>query len=313
MLIPRVTASNSPRSYPDGPYLRIKKSYRDEMTTETCEISLTVNGVKYDETVSHAIRLRIFSVWLHGRNTSGLRAWFVAPAVPRGRSVRSCLTLAVQARKIGRDCRRGPRPKQHLMWAASFLESRPAVRLLHPGILMTLTEFLRDNPNPSETEFVRRCRANLSVHWLSNCRCGHGRRRDTQHVGDLLMSTHLVGQRVELWKILICSVDAGSSSMTYTCQECCTPHSSAARSRTREFSISISPKRQRYRASKLHGQHVIFPQTCITAGCLCRFPTQPFAIRSRKNRWHRKKPVSSASPSPWSLRKAGTLPRTPAS
>jgi aerobic carbon-monoxide dehydrogenase small subunit len=70
-----------------------------------------------------------------------------------GRSVKSCTHLAVQCEgSRGADRRRRWPPwRRAARGAGGLLQgARPAVRLLHPGMLMRAYRFLQENPNPSE-------------------------------------------------------------------------------------------------------------------------------------------------------------------
>jgi carbon-monoxide dehydrogenase small subunit len=84
-----------------------------------------------------------------------------------GRSVRSCLVLAVQAQ--GRELRTveglaAPDGTLHPIQEAFSLEHGLQCGFCTPGFLMTVHELLADDPDPSEEEIRRRLSGNL-------CRC----------------------------------------------------------------------------------------------------------------------------------------------
>ena len=84
-----------------------------------------------------------------------------------GRSIRGCLTLAVQANGKAVDTVEGLAPSetelntlQEAFWEHHGLQCG----FCTPGILMTLTEFLRDTPDPTEAEVREALSGNI-------CRC----------------------------------------------------------------------------------------------------------------------------------------------
>ena len=84
-----------------------------------------------------------------------------------GHSVRGCLTLAVQADGKSVETVEGLAPSstelntlQQAFWDNHGLQCG----FCTPGILMTLTEFLQDNPDPSEAEVREALSGNI-------CRC----------------------------------------------------------------------------------------------------------------------------------------------
>ena len=84
-----------------------------------------------------------------------------------GRSVRGCLTLAVQANGKSVETVEGLAPTEtalNVLQQAFWENHGLQCGFCTPGILMTLTEFLRDNPNPSETEVREALSGNI-------CRC----------------------------------------------------------------------------------------------------------------------------------------------
>ena len=135
------------------------------------EVSLTVNGAEYDETVESRWSLTDFlrhKLRLTGTHLGCEHGVCGACTVLlEGRSVRGCLTLAVQANGKSVETVEGLAPTktelnalQQAFWEHHGLQCG----FCTPGILMTLTEFLRDNPNPSETEVREALSGNI-------CRC----------------------------------------------------------------------------------------------------------------------------------------------
>ena len=135
------------------------------------EVSLTVNGVQYDETVESRWSLADFlrhKLRLTGTHLGCEHGVCGACTVLLdGKSVRGCLTLAVQANGKSVETVEGLAPTktelnvlQQAFWENHGLQCG----FCTPGILMTLTEFLRDNPDPSETEVREALSGNI-------CRC----------------------------------------------------------------------------------------------------------------------------------------------
>ena len=135
------------------------------------EVSLTVNGAEYDETVESRWSLADFlrhKLRLTGTHLGCEHGVCGACTVLLdGKSVRGCLTLAVQANGKSVDTIEGLAPTktelnvlQQAFWENHGLQCG----FCTPGILMTLTEFLRDNPDPSETEVREALSGNI-------CRC----------------------------------------------------------------------------------------------------------------------------------------------
>ena len=135
------------------------------------ELSLTVNGVQYDETIESRWSLADFlrhKLHLTGTHLGCEHGVCGACTVLLdGRSVRGCLTLAVQASGKSVETVEGLAPTetelsvlQQAFWENHGLQCG----FCTPGILMTLTEFLRDNPDPSEMEVREALSGNI-------CRC----------------------------------------------------------------------------------------------------------------------------------------------
>ncbi|PPR63868.1 MAG: Caffeine dehydrogenase subunit gamma [Alphaproteobacteria bacterium MarineAlpha4_Bin2] len=135
------------------------------------EVSVTVNGANYTETVESRWSLADFL-----RNKLGLTGTHLGcehgvcgacTILLEGQSVRGCLTLAVQAHGKSVETVEGLAPSstelnvlQQAFWENHGLQCG----FCTPGILMTLTEFLRDNPNPTDPEVREALSGNI-------CRC----------------------------------------------------------------------------------------------------------------------------------------------
>jgi carbon-monoxide dehydrogenase small subunit len=135
------------------------------------EVTLTVNGKTYSEAVESRWSLADFL-----RHKLGLTGTHLGcehgvcgacTVLLDGHSVRGCLTLAVQADGKLVETVEGLAPSstelntlQQAFWDNHGLQCG----FCTPGILMTLTEFLQDNPNPSEVEVREALSGNI-------CRC----------------------------------------------------------------------------------------------------------------------------------------------
>ena len=135
------------------------------------EVSFTVNGVQYDETAESRWSLADFlrhKLRLTGTHLGCEHGVCGACTVLLdGRSVRGCLTLAVQANGKSVETVEGLAPTEtelNVLQQAFWENHGLQCGFCTPGILMTLTEFLRDNPNPSETEVREALSGNI-------CRC----------------------------------------------------------------------------------------------------------------------------------------------
>jgi carbon-monoxide dehydrogenase small subunit len=135
------------------------------------EVTLTVNGKIYCESVEARWSLADFL-----RHKLGLTGTHLGcehgvcgacTVLLDGHSVRGCLTLAVQANGCAVETVEGLAPSetelnplQQAFWDNHGLQCG----FCTPGILMTLTEFLRDNSDPSESEVREALSGNI-------CRC----------------------------------------------------------------------------------------------------------------------------------------------
>lgn len=135
------------------------------------KVTLTVNGTIHTETVESRWSLADFL-----RHKLGLTGTHLGcehgvcgacTILIDGKSARGCLTLAVQANGKSVDTVEGLAPSdtelntlQEAFWEHHGLQCG----FCTPGILMTLTEFLRDTPDPTEAEIREALSGNI-------CRC----------------------------------------------------------------------------------------------------------------------------------------------
>ena len=134
------------------------------------KLSVTVNGERHERTVESRLSLADFL-----RHELGLTGTHVGcehgvcgacTVLVEGHTVRACLMLAVQADRQQVDTVEGLardgklNPLQQAFWDKHGLQCG----FCTPGVLMTLTELLRETPSPSEAEV----RDALSGHL---CRC----------------------------------------------------------------------------------------------------------------------------------------------
>jgi aerobic carbon-monoxide dehydrogenase small subunit len=138
---------------------------------ETRKITLTVNGTAYEQEVE--VRLTLADFLRHQLGLTGTHLGCehgvcgACTILLDGRSARSCLMLAVQAHEHAITTVEGLAPNAH-----ELSPLQEAFRDNHglqcgfctPGMLTTLVEFLRDNPNPTEREVRVAISGNL-------CRC----------------------------------------------------------------------------------------------------------------------------------------------
>jgi carbon-monoxide dehydrogenase small subunit len=138
--------------------------------TERVPVEIEVNGVAVAGQVEPRMLLCDFL-----RHRAGLKGTHVGceqgvcgacTIVLDGRTARSCLTFAVQAN--GRSVRTveglaGDGPLTPLQTAFHHCHALQC-GFCTPGFLMVLTEFLEDNPSPSEDEIIAALSGNL-------CRC----------------------------------------------------------------------------------------------------------------------------------------------
>jgi aerobic-type carbon monoxide dehydrogenase small subunit (CoxS/CutS family) len=138
---------------------------------ETRKIALTVNGKRYEHEVE--VRLTLADFLRHSLGLTGTHLGCehgvcgACTILLDGLTARSCLMLAVQAHEHEITTVEGLAPN-----AEELNPLQEAFRDNHglqcgfctPGMLITLTEFLRDNPDPTEQEVRVAISGNL-------CRC----------------------------------------------------------------------------------------------------------------------------------------------
>jgi aerobic carbon-monoxide dehydrogenase small subunit len=139
--------------------------------SETRKISITVNGKGYQETVP--VRLTLADFLRHQLRLTGTHLGCehgvcgACTVLFDGHSARSCLMLAVQADGHEIVTIEGIAPDDqtlHPLQEAFRDNHGLQCGFCTPGILTTLLEFLRDNPNPTEEEVRIAISGNL-------CRC----------------------------------------------------------------------------------------------------------------------------------------------
>ena len=139
--------------------------------TEKRTITLTVNGARYTKEVEVRITLADFIRYELGLTGTHLGCEHgvcgACTILLDGRSARSCLMLAVQAdgHEILTVEGIAPSPdKLHPLQEAFREDHGLQCGFCTPGMLTTLLEFLRDNPDPTEQEVRVAISGNL-------CRC----------------------------------------------------------------------------------------------------------------------------------------------
>ena len=138
---------------------------------ETRNIAVTVNGARYEREVE--VRLTLADFLRHELGLTGTHVGCehgvcgACTVLCEGRSVRSCLMLAVQANGRALDTVEGlaSTPEQLHPLQEAFRDNHGLqCGFCTPGILMTLVEFLREHPQPTEAEVRVALSGNL-------CRC----------------------------------------------------------------------------------------------------------------------------------------------
>jgi aerobic carbon-monoxide dehydrogenase small subunit len=138
---------------------------------ETRRISLTVNGKGYEHEVE--VRLTLADFLRHSLGLTGTHLGCehgvcgACTILLDGRTARSCLMLAVQAHEHEITTVEGlaPNAKELSPLQEAFRDNHGLqCGFCTPGMLTTLTEFLRDNPDPTEQEVRIAISGNL-------CRC----------------------------------------------------------------------------------------------------------------------------------------------
>ena len=153
------------------------------MTAELHSITTTVNGQRYTRQVEARLLLSDFI-----RHELGLTGTHVGcehgvcgacTILVDGTPMRSCLLLAVQANghEIATVEGLAPGPERlHPLQEAFRAAHALQCGFCTPGILMTMTAFLKDNKNPNEAEIREALSGNL-------CRC-----TGYQHIVDAVLS-----------------------------------------------------------------------------------------------------------------------------
>ena len=133
-------------------------------------VALKVNGREYEREVE--TRLNLADFLRHELELTGTHVGCehgvcgACTVLVDGRTARSCLMLAVQAagREITTVEGLGTPEDLHPLQAAFWEHHGLQCGFCTPGMLMTLVEFLRDNPSPGEAEVREAISGNL-------CRC----------------------------------------------------------------------------------------------------------------------------------------------
>ena len=138
---------------------------------ETRKIALTVNGKRYESEVE--VRVTLADFLRHQLRLTGTHLGCehgvcgACTILMDGMSARSCLMLAVQADGHDLVTVEGLAPSADVLnpLQEAFRDNHGLqCGFCTPGMLTTLTEFLRDNPNPTEQEVRIAISGNL-------CRC----------------------------------------------------------------------------------------------------------------------------------------------
>ena len=138
---------------------------------ETRKITVEVNGRRYDEEVE--VRLTLADFLRHQLGLTGTHLGCehgvcgACTILIDSRSARSCLMLAVQAHEHAITTVEGLAPnEQELSPLQEAFRDNHGLQcgFCTPGMLITLQEFLRDNPDPTEAEVRIAISGNL-------CRC----------------------------------------------------------------------------------------------------------------------------------------------
>ena len=139
--------------------------------TEKRTIAVTVNGKKYEKEAPVRITLADFLRYELGLTGTHLGCEHgvcgACTILLDGQSARSCLMLAVQANghEIATVEGLAPSPETLHPLQEAFRDNHGLqCGFCTPGMLMTLVEFLRDNPDPTEAEVRVAISGNL-------CRC----------------------------------------------------------------------------------------------------------------------------------------------
>ena len=134
------------------------------------KVSVTVNGKSYEREVES--RLTLVDFIRHEINLTGTHVGCehgvcgACTVLLEGAAVRACLLLAVQANGKRIDTVEGLADGDKLNPLQEAFRDNHGLQcgFCTPGMLMTLTEFLREQPNPTEAEVREAISGNL-------CRC----------------------------------------------------------------------------------------------------------------------------------------------
>jgi carbon-monoxide dehydrogenase small subunit len=141
------------------------------VTVETRKVGVTVNGKRYEREVS--VRMLLADFLRHELRLTGTHVGCehgvcgACTILVEGRSVRSCLMLAVQAHGLSLTTVEGIAPDEktlHPLQEAFRRHHGLQCGFCTPGMLTTLIELLNDNPAPTEEEVRIAISGNL-------CRC----------------------------------------------------------------------------------------------------------------------------------------------
>jgi carbon-monoxide dehydrogenase small subunit len=140
----------------------------DQGTVHT--ITVTINGERYERTVL-ARQLLVHFI----RDTLGLKGTHIGcdtgncgacTIIFNGNTIKSCMMLAAQADGAEIETVEGLAPDGELNDLQEAFHKHHGLQCGYctPGLLMSATHLLRQNPNPSEEEIRRGVRGNI-------CRC----------------------------------------------------------------------------------------------------------------------------------------------
>ena len=151
---------------------------------------MTVNGKRYEETVP--VRVTLADFLRHQLGLTGTHLGCehgvcgACTILLDGRSARSCLMLAVQADGHEILTVEGIAPsadKLHPLQEAFRDNHGLQCGFCTPGMLTTLIEFLRDNPDPTEEEVrIAHLRQSVPLHRLSEHRHRRARCREAPEI-----------------------------------------------------------------------------------------------------------------------------------
>jgi carbon-monoxide dehydrogenase small subunit len=138
--------------------------------SETLSISVKVNGQEYDRTVE--VRLTLADFLREELDLTGTHLGCehgvcgACTVLYDGQAVRSCLMLAVQANGAEITTVEGLSPDGQLNRLQAAFQENHALQcgFCTPGMLITATAFLKENPHPTEAQVREAISGNI-------CRC----------------------------------------------------------------------------------------------------------------------------------------------